>query len=561
MGGINMSKKVLITAGLPYSNGDLHVGHVAGCYLPADITNRYLKMKGRETLYICGSDDHGVAIAISAEKEGKTPQAIADHYHQQQKDAFDGLNISFDFYGSTSNGKYHSQLSQGFFNDIHQKGHLKKETTDQFYDDKKAMFLPDRYVQGECSFCHTANQNGDQCENCGKVLDPNTLVAPTSTMSGNPVALKPSTHWFLDMTTMADSVTAWADTAVLRPNTKKYVTALIKEGLVKRSMTRDLSWGIPVPIKDKDAAGKVLYVWFDAPIGYISFTKEHLLNLGQSEVSYLDWWDSEKTEVCHFIGEDNTIFHCIIWIAMLELQGTYGLPHAVVVNNFLNIKVNDNVEKISKSRKNAIWIKDYLKQGHDVDFLRYYLTEISPEKSRSHFDYDEFVTLCNAGLADTIGNFINRSITFGLKFIGDTVPTIKEELIGELEQTLKSEMQKCFEVVSAELDQYSTRNALKGVMDFARFCNKYFNDKAPWSERKQDIELAKVTLYNSYVSIYFLAIVLAPFMPAKSQEMLKIFGIDTTPSWSDAMNIEITGIVLSKPEILFSKMEKISESL
>ncbi len=551
-----MSKKVLITAGLPYSNGDLHVGHIAGCYLPADIAVRYLRMKGREVKYICGSDDHGVAIVLSSLQENRTPEETVAYFHQRQKEAFDGLGIEFDFYGSTSMGKFHKEISQDFFKKIYDKGLLVKETSLQFYDEKEEMFLPDRYVKGECGFCGALDQNADQCEQCGKVLDEQVLKNPRNVLSDAPVHLRPSAHWFLDMTQMDGKVSEWMKNAILRPTTKNYVQGLVKEGLVKRSMTRDLKWGVPVPLTDDpDAKDKVLYVWFDAPIGYISGTKEYFHEKGADEDEYLKWWSSEDSEIFHFIGEDNTIFHCIIWIAMLELQGQYHLPKGVIVNNFLNIKRGENVEKISKSRKNAIWIKNYLEDGGDADTLRYYLTEISPEKARTNFEYDEFVSLSNAGLADTLGNFINRSVAFGLKFIGDSIPEIKSELIGEMERNLEEEMNLCFKEVTEDLDEFSTRNAIKRIFDFARYCNKYFNDKAPWTDRKTDIELAKVTLYYSYQSIYFLGVLLTPFLPKKSRKILDIFNISHEDvSWKKSFLA--TGTKILKPEILFEKIEK-----
>lgn len=548
-------KKVLITAGLPYSNGDLHVGHIAGCYLPADIYKRYLTLNEVDTRYVCGSDDHGVAIVISGEKEGKTPKEIVDYFHPRQKAAFDGLGINFDVFGSTSRSEYHQELSNDFFLKIHEKGYFTKETTEQFYDETSNSFLPDRYVKGDCSFCKATDQNGDQCENCGKILDAETLLNPRSSLNDNPVSKKPTTHWFLDLSKAEADVKAWLEKADIRPSTKSYVESLVKAGLIKRSMTRDLNWGLPVPLEDPDAKNKVMYVWFDAPIGYISNTKEMFIKEGKAEDEYLNWWNSEDTDLVHFIGEDNTIFHCLIWIAMLKVHGGYSLPKGVIVNNFVNIKKDDEIQKISKSRKNARWVLEYLEEGNDPDYLRYYLSMISPEKQRSTFDEAEMMSLCNSDLADTLGNFINRSISFSKKFIGEDIPVFDTSLVGHEEKELLSQMKSTLEKLTKDIESYSTKSAIKTIFDFARECNRYFNEKAPWSTRKDDMEATKVTLAHSIQAIYFLGSILAPFMPGKSKEVLKIFNIENDVLWKDALNLPVPGTMINKPEILFVKLE------
>lgn len=552
-----MAKRTLITAGLVYSNGDLHVGHLA-CYVPADIINRYLKLTGQDTLYICGSDDHGVTIMLQALKEKKSPEDIVRHYHDRQVRAFEGLNIKFDSYGSTAFNPYHAPMSKNFFKTIYDKGLFSKEVTEQYYDEEEGIFLPDRYVKGECGYCHTKDQNSDQCENCGKLLDVDHLIDAYSSLSGKPVKTKPTAHWFIDLSQFEADVSRWAESSTLRSQTKKYVESLVKGGLVKRSMTRDISWGIPVPLDDPDAKDKVLYVWFDAPIGYISNTQEYFKNQGKDDDHYLSWWNDEETDIVHFVGEDNTIFHCIIWIAMLQAFNKTKLPKGVIVNNFMNIKSGGEVQKISKSRKTAIWALDYLEGNNDPEYLRYYLTEIAPEKARGAFDLEEFVTLVNSNLADTLGNFINRSLSFSLKFLGDEIPESDQEH-GELERELDRKRQECFDSMTTALNNYSTKDALKSYFEFARFLNKYFNDKAPWSSRKNDLEDCKLTLKHSIQNIYFLGLMLRPFLPNKAASILKIFSIENaeTIPWKNALELPQSGSKVIKGDILFSKIEEV----
>lgn len=549
------TKRVLVTAGLPYANGDLHIGHMAGCYLPADIYTRFLKLKGIEARYVCGSDDHGVAIALSAAKQNKTPAEIVEYYSSRQQEAFKGMDIDFDVFGSTSRSKYHQALSNDMFLKIFEKGLFSKEVSEQFYDEKKETFLPDRYVKGTCGYCKTEDQYGDQCENCGKILDPDHLLNPVSTLSDNPVGRKETTHWFLDLSKAEPAVKEWAEKASMREGTRNYVQSLIKSGLVKRSMTRDTDWGLPVPLDDPEAKGKSMYVWFDAPIGYISNTQEMCINEEKDSEEYLNWWNNKNSQIVHFIGEDNTIFHCIIWIAMLHTHGGYELPEGVIVNNFLNIKKGAEISKISKSRGNAIWILDYLKEGNDKDYLRYFLTYTAPEKSRSYFDPDEYVSMVNSDLADTLGNFINRSLSFSLKFVGENLPEFDEKLCGSEEENLRAQMKACFEEVTKELEAYSTRNAIKAIFNFARDCNKYFNDKAPWATRKTDMEVTKVTLGLSIQSIYFLGVMLQPFLPTKAASILSIFGINEAVSWDKALDLPDHKTNLTKVGILFQKIE------
>jgi len=550
-------RKVLVTAALPYSNGRLHVGHLAGAYIPADIYVRYLRLAGADVQFVCGSDDHGVAIMITAEKEGKTPAEVAAHYQKLQAEDFRGMGISFDTYSGTSINPYHAKASQDFFKAIYDKGYFEKQVSRQFFDSSRGQFLPDRYVKGTCGFCGAAEQNSDQCENCGKVLDIDTLKAAKSILSGEPAVIRETVHWFLDLSRFEREVSAWLEKADVREQTKSYVRGLIGTGMVKRAMTRDLSWGIPVPLDDPDAKGKVLYVWFDAPIGYISNTMELAANHGRPPASGdAEWKKDSDTEIVHFIGEDNTIFHCVIWIAMLSAQGSYKLPKSVVVNHFLNIQFpGQDVGKISKSRGTAVWIGDYLAAGSDPDALRFYLTAIAPERARTVYKPEDFELRFNAELADTLGNLVNRITSFTIKHCGPSVPIFSKDLIGETDRALVDSLNGTFELVTRHLEEHSFKGALEGVIEFARQCNKYVDDKAPWTTRKTDMETTKVTLAYALRAIHGLGLMLLPFIPTAAGKILAAFGRDpSTVAWSDTVTFDVVGAPLSQPPILFQKL-------
>ncbi len=549
-------KKLLVTAALPYSNGRPHVGHLAGCYLPADIFVRYKRMCGVDVKYVCGSDDHGVAIVLSAEKEGKTPQEIASFYHDIQLENFKDFGISFDVYGATSTTESHKALSQEFFLKLFEKGFMEKNTTKQFYDESKEMFLPDRYVKGTCGYCDAAEQNGDQCENCGKVLDPDHMTDVVSVVSCKPASVKETTHWFLDLSRFESDVKEWIENADLRDHTRNFVSGLLGAGLVKRSMTRDTSWGIPLPIDDPEAEGKVLYVWFDAPIGYISNTLQMLKEEGKDPEEYSSWWKSDDSEVVHFIGEDNTIFHCVIWIAMLKAEGSYTLPKGVVVNNFLNFQSpGEKEEKMSKSRGTAIWLADYLEQGGNPDSLRYYLTAIAPERARTPYQPDALLQRNNTDLANVIGNFVNRIVSFTKKYVGEEAPTYTDEQLSDLDKEFLSTFATVKEKTATHLDAYQFKQALETVMEFARSCNKYVDEKAPWVTRKDDMDTTRVTLAVSLHAISFLSALLAPFLPFTSEKMRSILNLEPCSDWSGADRALPEGLQLGETVILFEKME------
>lgn len=552
----NFSPRVLITAGLPYSNGRLHVGHIAGCYLPADIYTRYLRMNGVDVRYVCGSDDHGVAIQLAAEKAGKTPAELAAFYYEKQKEDFAGLNIQFDAYGSTSQTSFHKKTSQDFFLNLHEKGYFKKKSSEQFYDEDEQKFLPDRFVKGTCGYCGTPEQNGDQCENCGKLLDVEHLKDAKSTLTGKPAVVKETVHWFLDLTQFEESVQKWLDSADVREQTRSYVNSLISSGLVQRGMTRDLDWGIPVPLDDPDAQGKVLYVWFDAPIGYISNTLQMCEEASLPPTDYEKWWKSPDCDIVHFIGEDNTIFHCIIWIAMLSAEGSFQLPKSVVVNQFLNIQFPDqDVEKISKSRGSAVWVHEYLSQGGNTDALRYYLTAIAPEKARTVYQPDDLIQKNNTDLANVLGNFVNRITSFSLKYVGETFPTYADEKVTDIDRDFKKKMHQAFESVSEALNKKSTKSAIHFLMDFTRDCNKYVDDKKPWVTRKEDMETTQVTLAYGLEAIFFLGVLFHPFLPETSSKILEIFEVSPESLHWDQAIAPPPLKVIRKPEILFSKID------
>ncbi|MBF0206070.1 MAG: methionine--tRNA ligase [Oligoflexia bacterium] len=563
--------RYLVTAGLPYSNGRLHVGHIAGCYLPADIWVRYLRLRGEEVRYVCGSDDHGVAIMLTATKEGKTPAEVAHFYNQQHQLDFKGLSIDFDVYGSTSASKFHRTASQHFFLSMLEKGLFEKRTTRQFFDEARKMFLPDRFVKGDCGFCGAVEQNGDQCESCGKLLDVDSLKNVRSTLGSEDatvpgtagvVTVRETVHWFLDLSRFQPQVEDWLQQAQLRDSTRVYVKSLVNNGLVTRSMTRDIEWGIPLPIDDPDAKGKVLYVWFDAPIGYISNTMELMEREQASEKAegacgeYEQWWKSKDSKIFHFIGEDNTIFHCLIWVAMLSAEGTFSLPSGVIVNQFLNIQFPDkDVEKISKSRGSAVWIGDYLQEGGDPDILRYYLTSIAPEKARTVYKPEDLIQKNNADLANVLGNFINRVLSFNQKYVGAIVPDYDPKKCDVVDHNFVNELKRTFIEATEALDNISPKHALQILMDFARSCNKYIDDKKPWSTRKTDMELTKVTLYHGIRAIYFLTITLSPFMPNKTKLVAQMLDIDLAQcNWNSAIDEFPVGKKLGEPVILFQKI-------
>lgn len=551
-------RRVLVTAALPYSNGTLHVGHIAGAYLPADIYVRYLRLRGAQVRSICGSDDHGVAIVMTAAKEGRTPAEVAQYYNQRHQKALSGLGINFDIYGSTSRNPFHAKTSQDFFLKLNEKNCFQKQETQQFYDPQQKIFLPDRFVKGTCGYCGAAEQNGDQCEECGKMLDVVSLGSPHNAITGAPAIIQKTVHWFLDLSRFQGEVEKWFSGARVREHTRTYVQGLLASGLIKRSMTRDLDWGIPVPLEDPDAKGKVLYVWFDAPIGYISNTKELCQAQEGDAEKYSEWWKSPETEIYHFIGEDNTIFHAVIWIAMLSAEGSFQLPRGVIVNCFLNIKfANREAEKISKSRGVAVWIEDYLEQGGNPDVLRYYLTAIAPEQARTVYRPEDLISRNNGELGNILGNLVHRVATFTHKYAGPCVPEIDPSKVTDRDRALTQRMQEVQAQVASLLEDFSFRAALEKVMEFGRECNKYLDDKAPWMTRKTDMATTQVTLAYGLNAIKFLAVLISPFMPFTSEKIAKLLSLNTSElAWESALEPLPPKTPLGTPEILFPRLEE-----
>ena len=552
----HFQKRYTVVAALPYSNGNLHVGHIAGAYLPCDIFARYLRLNGANVCTVSGSDDYGVAITMTAEKEGRTPQETADHYNANQKRDFESLGINFDIYGSTSRNKFHAKTSQDLFLSLYNKGHFEKIETNQLYDTQRNLFLADRYVKGKCGYCDAEEQNGDQCENCGKQLDVETLKNPISTLSNTPAILKKTTHWFLDLSKSESVVEKWLETAEVKENTRKFVRGLLSTGLVKRSMTRDISWGIPVPLDDPEAKNKVLYVWFDAPIGYISNTKELCeAKFGDPE-KYTDWWKSEDCKIYHFIGEDNTIFHAVIWIAMLHTEGSFQLPTGVMVNNFLNIKFPDReIEKISKSRGSAIWIDNFIQHGGDPDGLRYYLTMIAPEQARTVYNPMDYVVRYNSELGNVLGNLVSRVVSMVNKNFDGSIIGVNPDNLDESTKKIFNLLTETKLSAARSIESFGFKGALEMIMALCRECNKYFDEKAPWKLVKTDRENAHVVLSAVVNLIKDIAILLEPFLPFTSRKICKILNTDVQILYWDNIGISLPDMQIGESEILFPKIE------
>ncbi|QDU62089.1 Methionine--tRNA ligase [Planctomycetes bacterium Pan216] len=554
-----MTRRFLITGALPYSNGRLHVGHIAGAYLPADIYVRYLRSRGDDVLFVCGSDDNGVAITLSAQKEGLTPPEIVAKYNASQQRAFEGLGIDFDVFGGTHTPDYverHTELSQEFFKSIYDKGYFTKRTTSQLYDVQADRFLPDRYVTGTCYLCGAEGAYGDQCEACGHSMDPLKLKDPKSVFSGTTPEVRETTHWYLRLDEFQEPLAQWLEEREgWRPTVLNFAKGQIKLGLPERAMTRDLDWGIPVPLDDPDAAGKVLYVWFDAPIGYVSFSSTLLERQGGSPSDYEEWWKSPDCKIVHFIGEDNIVFHAIIWPAMLMAEGTYQLPHQVVANSFLNIKFpGKDEEKISKSRGTAVWIEDYLTE-FDPDPLRYYLTAIAPENARTAYDPDEFLVRNDSELLATLGNFVNRNITFAHKYFDGKVPEVGAR--SEVDEKLLRLCGEQAEKVAEQLEGFHFKAGLTEVMALARAGNLYLDEKKPWSQRKEDLAACGTTINVCLQVVRALMVLMQPFLPFSARKCLEMLQLDESAlQWDQATTELPAGTALADPTMLFKKLQE-----
>ncbi len=554
-----MSRKYLVTGALPYANGYLHVGHIAGAYLPADIYVRYRRAKGDDVLFICGSDDNGVPITLTARKEGKRPEDIIAFYNAEQKKAFDGLGIRFDIYGGThspNDSAKHTELSQHFFIRLLEQGYLIKKKTKQLYDPQANMFLPDRYVKGICHHCGSPGALGDQCENCGKTTDPLQLKDPISVITGAKPIVKETVHWFFELEKLRPKLRDWLKTKTdWRTVVMNFTKGILDQPLPTRSITRDLDWGVPVPLDDPDAKGKVLYVWFDAPIGYVTFTARLCEERFGDWQKYEDYWKNPDCQIIHFIGEDNTVFHTIIWPAMLMGEGTFQLPSYVVANCFLNIQFpGKDIEKISKSRGTAIWIHEYL-QEFDPDPLRYYLTAIAPENQRTAFNFDDFISRNNGELLADLGNFFHRTLTFAHKYFEGKVPKISELTDADKEQL--NYLKTLPEKVGSLIENFSFKAALAEFMSAVRVANKFFDIKAPWKSRKEDIEDCATTINTCIQTLRTFTTIMQPFLPFSAEKSAKMLNLEIPNcfKWENANETLPEGKVLEKPEILFKKIE------
>ena len=543
-------KRYTITAALPYANGPLHIGHLAGCYIPSDIYVRYLRSKKKEVAFICGSDEHGVAITIKAKKEGVTPQEIVDRYDQMMKNSFAEFGISFDHYSRTSS-EIHHRTASDFFKTLYDRGEFMEETTEQYYDEEANQFLADRYIEGTCPKCGYESAYGDQCEKCGSSLSPTDLINPRSKLSGNVPVLKETKHWFLDLGKYTDFLKKW----ILEDHQQDWKNNVLGqcrswleagEGLQARSMTRDMDWGVPVPVEGAD--GKVLYVWFDAPIGYISSTKEWAAQKG---IDWEPYWKDKDTKLVHFIGKDNIVFHCIIFPAILKTHGEYILPDNVPANEFLNLEG----DKISTSRNWAVWLHEYLEEFPDKqDVLRYVLTANAPETKDNDFTWKDFQSRNNSELVAVLGNFINRAVVLTHKFYNGTVPAAGawSEYDLEIIEGLKAFPDK----IAASIEKYRFREALSFVMDFARMGNKYLADTEPWKMIKTDQERTGTILNLALNIAANLAIVGEPFLPFTSKKLMEMLKLSDL-QWENAGKEGLlpAGAVLEKAPLLFEKIE------
>ena len=546
-------KKYLITSALPYANGPLHLGHLAGAYLPGDIYARYCRLKNRDTLYICGSDEHGVPIMLRARKEGVSPQAIVDRYHFQNEKSFQKFGMSFDYYGRTSSNT-HQLISQEFFEQLAAKNWFILKSDEQLYDPKAKIFLADRFVRGTCPVCGYQDAYGDQCERCGTSLSPADLINPRSAITNEKPVLKESTHWYLPLAKFQKQLEDWiAQHPEWRPNVLGQIQSWFKHGLKDRAVTRDLSWGVPIPQKVAESAkvdpgGKVMYVWFDAPIGYISATKEWADQKGQPELWKEYWMDQQNTHLVHFIGKDNIVFHCIIFPAMLMGHGDFVIPENVPANEFLNIRGL----KFSTSRGFALWVDEFLAK-YPADSLRYTLAINMPETRDAEFSWEEFQAKHNNELADILGNFINRTFTFIQNYYGNKLPPRHE--LDDLDKELIDKLNTGRDAIGNLIDQFQFKEATKQLMDIARFANKYFNDQEPWRTRKENPEKCSTTLNLCTQAAYSLAIMMNPILPFTSEKIWNMLKLKSKIDWQNIGQLELRdGHALGEIEILFEKI-------
>jgi len=547
---MNTPKRYTITAALPYTNGPIHIGHLAGVYVPADIYARYLRLKGNDVAYICGSDEHGVAIPMRAKKEGVSPQDIIDKYHTIIKNSFQEFGISFDNYSRTSAEIHHKTASE-FFTKLYNDGEFVEEVTAQLYDEEANQFLADRFVVGTCPKCGFEESYGDQCENCGTSHNATDLINPKSAITGNTPTVKETKHWFLPLDKHEDFLREWilkGHKKDWKPNVYGQVKSWVEDGLRPRAVTRDLDWGIPVPVEG--AEGKVLYVWFDAPIGYISSTKEWAEREGKN---WKDYWKNEDTKLVHFIGKDNIVFHCIIFPSMLKAHGDYILPDNVPANEFLNLEGN----KLSTSKNWAVWLHEYLEEfPNQQDVLRYTLTANAPENKDNDFTWKDFQAKNNNELVAILGNFINRVVVLTHKYYNGIVPT--PNTFSQVDEDTLASLKEFPRIIGKSIERYRFREASQELMNLARLGNKYLADEEPWKQIKTDEERVKTIMYVALQIAAGLAVVAEPFLPFTSQKLKGILNINSDLSWEDISTQDVliaSNQEINKAELLFSKIE------
>ena len=536
-------KRYLITSALPYANGPVHIGHLAGVYVPSDIYARYLRLNGHDVISVCGSDEHGVPITIKARKEGITPQQVVDRYHEIIKDAFKRLGMSFDIYSRTSSPTHRVTASE-FFRKLYDEGKFIEQTTEQYYDEEAKTFLADRYIMGTCPHCQSEGAYGDQCEKCGSTLSPDELINPHSTVSGSVPVKKATSHWYLPLNEYDGFLREWIleGHKEWKSNVYGQCKSWLDLGLQPRAVSRDLDWGIPVPVEG--AEGKVLYVWFDAPIGYISATKD-------LTPDWEKYWKSEDTKMVHFIGKDNIVFHCIVFPSMLKAHGEYILPENVPANEFLNLEG----DKISTSKNWAVWLHEYLDEfpGKE-DVLRYVLCANAPETKDNDFTWKDYQARNNNELVAILGNFVNRALVLTQKYYNGAIPALGS--LTEYDNATIEELSGIKASLEANIESYRFREALKDAMNFARIGNKYLADTEPWKVVKTDAERVKTILNIALQITANVAIAIEPFMPFTAEKILKMLNVNNL-GWQrlGSMDLVEAGHIIGKPELLFEKIE------
>lgn len=537
-----MVKRTLVTSALPYANGPSHLGHLAGAYLPADIYTRFLRSAGEEVIHICGTDEHGAAITLAAQKEGVSPQELVDRYHDIIRKDFEDFHIDFTHFSRTSRPLHH-QMSQAFFLRLYEKGDIEKRSVVQFFCPHDKVFLPDRYVEGTCPYCG-ASARGDQCESCGRWLEPFQLQEPRCVLCGSTPQPQETFHYYFRLSRYTDALRSWLETKThWRTHVRNTALAWIREGLQDRPITRDLAWGVPVPLEE--AQGKVLYVWFDAPIGYISATREW--NPEQWEI----WWKDPETRLVHFIGKDNIVFHALIWPAMLMAHGEWILPSDIPANQFLVFRGG---EKFSTSRGTAIWLRDAIK-AFPADYWRYALTALMPETKDSEFDLELFQARVNHELADTLGNFIQRTLSFISRFLGGKVEAVEW---GQEEVEVLGRVRELGQKAEQAYREFRFRDALQNVMEVAREGNRYLDRKEPWRTRKTDPRKTHQTLYTALQILRALVVWMEPVIPESAQKVAAWIGLEPWPRFQDAgiPDPSLPSRTFPKPEVLFPKVEQ-----